>query len=70
MLRTVVIISALAAGSPALAQEQIAPHKYSFGVEYQFMHTGKFATNFGPMDIGETDTHVLLLSGVASLSER
>jgi hypothetical protein len=70
MLRTVVIITALFAGSPAVSQEHIAPHSFSVGVEYQFMHTGKFATNFGPMDIGETDTHVLLLSGVASLSER
>ena len=70
MLRTVVIIAVLVAGSTAVSQEQIAPYRYSVGVEYQFMHTGKFATNFGPMDIGETDTHVLLLSGVASFGER
>jgi hypothetical protein len=70
MIRTAVIITILVVGSAAVAQEQIAQYKYSVGVEYHFMHTGQFVTNFGPMDIGETDTHVLLLSGAASLGER
>lgn len=70
MLRIVVIIAALTVGSAAVAQEQIAPYKFSVGVEYQFMHTGEFKTNIGPIDIGETDTHVVLLSGAASLGER
>ena len=70
MLRTLFMTAALVVGPVAVAQEQTDAYKYSVGLEYQFMHTGEFATNFGPLDIGETDTHVLLLSGVASLGER
>jgi hypothetical protein len=64
------MISALLVGFAAAAQEQADTFTYSVGIEYQYIHTGEFATNFGPMDIGETDTHVLLLSGVAVLGER
>jgi hypothetical protein len=52
------------------AQERIADSNNSVRVEYQFIHTGAFDTGIGPLDIGETDAHVLLLSGVFALNDR
>jgi hypothetical protein len=57
-------------GPVAAAQERIADYDNSVRVEYQFIHTGALATGIGPMNIGETDAHVVLLSGTYSLSER
>ena len=54
----------------AAAQERIADFDNSLRVEYQFIHTGLYESSIGPIDIGETDTHVALLSGVYSLGER
>jgi hypothetical protein len=54
----------------ALAQDRIADYDDSIRVEYQFIHTGALDTGIGPFDVGETDAHILLLSGVYSLNER
>jgi hypothetical protein len=70
MFRTLPITSVVLVGFAANAQERVDIFDYSFGIEYQYIHTGEYATNFGPMDIGETDTNVLLLSGAALLGER
>jgi hypothetical protein len=64
------MIPALCVAFAAAAQEQADAVHYNVGVEYQYIHTGDYATNFGPLDIGTTDTHVLLFSGVVSLGER
>jgi hypothetical protein len=56
--------------SSAAAQERIADFHNSVRVEYQYIHTGALDSSIGPLDIGETDTSVLLLSGVFSLNER
>lgn len=70
VLRAAFSIALIALTPAAAAQERIADYDNSVRLEYQFFHTGDLDTNFGPMDIGETDTHVLLLSGVYTLNER
>lgn len=70
VFRNLTIIPVLLIGFAANAQKQADTPDYSLGIEYQYLHTGEYATNFGPMDIGETDTHVVMLSGVAPLGER
>jgi hypothetical protein len=68
--RTVFCTAVLAVTPVALAQERIADLDNSIRVEYQFIHTGDLDSGIGPLDIGETDAHVVLLSGVYSLNER
>jgi len=60
----------VAVGSTALAQERIADRDNSVRVEYQYIRTGELDTSTGPVDVGKTDTHVLLLSGVYSFNDR
>ena len=68
--RIAVCVALLTLATLGTAQERIADYDNSVRAEYQFIHTGALATGIGPMDIGETDTHVILLSGVYSLSDR
>lgn len=70
MFRCFVTVPVLLFGFSAAAEQQSTANAYSIGLEYQFMHTGDYASSIGPLDIGETDTHVLLLSGSVSLSDR
>jgi len=70
LLRTTLTVFLFSVVSVAAAQERIADYNNSVRVEYQFIHTGDLDTSFGPLDVGETDTHVLLLSGVFSLGDR
>lgn len=60
----------IALSTLATAQVRIADYDNSIRVEYQFIHTGALDTGIGPLDIGETDAHVVLLSGVYALNER
>lgn len=62
-------IALLALAPAAMAQERIADLDRSIRVEYQFIHTGLIDTSVGLFP-GTTDSHVLLLSGVYSLSPR
>ena len=57
----------LATYSPAAHAEK---GDASLRIEYQFVRTGEFAGSFGDIDIGETDSHVLMLSGDYALSDR
>lgn len=68
--RAVFCTAVLAVMPAASAQERIADLDNSLRVEYQFIHTGDLDSGIGPLDIGETDAHVLLLSAVYSLNER
>lgn len=68
MLR-VFSIAMLAVAPAALAQERIADFDNSVRVEYQFIHTGDIDSSLGLFD-GATDAHIVLLSGVYSLSPR
>jgi len=43
---------------------------FSLGVEYQYVRTGKFDSNVGKIDIGNTDSYVMMLSGDYALSDR
>jgi len=52
------------------AQEPIVNYDNSIRVEYQFIHTGDYATSFGPINLGETDAHIILVSGNFPLSDR
>ena len=54
----------------ASAQEPIVNYENSIRLEYQFIHTGDYGTSFGPLNLGETDAHIIILSGNFSLSER
>lgn len=54
----------------AQAQEPIVNYDNSIRIEYQFIHTGDYGTSFGPLDLGETDTQIVLLSGNFSLTDR
>lgn len=70
VFRAAIAAVLLAGASVAAAQERIADYDNSVRLEYQFIHTGALDTGIGPFDIGETDAHVLLLSGVYSLTDR
>lgn len=70
MSRFLPAVACLLLAPIAAAQERIADFDNSLRVEYQFIHTGLYESSIGPIDIGETDTHVALLSGVYSLGER
>jgi hypothetical protein len=69
-VRITICIVLLGLSTLATAQERIADSDNSVRVEYQFIHTGALDTGIGPLDIGETDAHVILLSGVYSLNDR
>lgn len=69
-MRSIFLGLLLALPSGAIAQERIADRDNSVRAEYQFIHTGALDTGIGPLDIGATDAHVLLLSGVWSLNDR
>jgi hypothetical protein len=69
-LRNALAFALFAPLSVATAQEPNADLNNSIRVEYQFIHTGLYDTNFGPLDIGETDSHILLFSGVHRFNER
>lgn len=68
--RTTSIAPLLALTSVAMAEEEVSDFSFSLQVEYQYIHTGAFDTDAGPFDIGETDAHILLLSGDFSVGER
>lgn len=71
MLRRAAFCVALIALAPAAAaRERIANYDNSIRAEYQYIRTGVLNVSTGPVDIGETDTHVLLLSGTWSLNDR
>jgi hypothetical protein len=70
MFRTLMTISTLLIGFAAAAQEPANRLDFHLGVEYQYIRSGIYESNFGLIDIGNTDTHVLLLSGAALLGER
>lgn len=70
MLRATLCIAAITAIPAASAQEEFADRNNSIRLEYQYFHTGFFETEVGALDLGETDTHVALLSGLWSLHER
>lgn len=69
-MRFVLFVAMLTVSSIAQGQERIAHLENSVRVEYQYVHTSDFEDNIGPFDIGETDTHALLLSGVYSINDR
>lgn len=71
MLPKVLVTTAiLAILQTAVAEQGVAERKFSLRLEYQFATTGEFDTPGGLIDLGETDTHVLLLSASYSLNER
>ncbi len=43
---------------------------FSLGVEYQYVRTGKFDSSVGELEIGNTDSHVMMISGDYALSDR
>lgn len=69
-LRTKVTIALLAFMSVAAAEEHASEYRGSMRIAYQYIHTGDFEATYGPEDLGETDTHVLLLSGDYWLNDR
>jgi len=56
--------------STAAAQDYSDNLNNSIRAEHQFIHTGNLNTSIGQEDLGETDTHVVMLSGIWSPSER
>ena len=70
MFRIVLAAVLVIAVSVASAQERIAGFDNSVRLEYWYVSTGEFKDDYGSYDIGTTDTHVLLLSGVWSLNDR
>lgn len=70
-LRIALAAAVFAATPVAAAQERIADFDNSVRLEYLYAHTGDFTSaDWGSANVGTTDTHVLLLSGVWSLTER
>ena len=69
-MRVALFVVLLIAIPAAQGQERIANLENSIRVEYQYFHTSDFYDSEGRGDIGETDSHVLLLSGVYSINER
>ena len=70
MLRVEFLISSLLVACVANAQEHISDYDDSVRVEYQHARTSQYSTGTETVDFGESDTHVLLLSGVWSVNER
>ncbi|HZD53298.1 MAG TPA: hypothetical protein VE175_09630 [Woeseiaceae bacterium] len=68
--RSVIAIALLTPVSTTTAQERIVEHVNSLRTEYQYVHTDTLDTTIGPLEIGETDAHVLLLSGTFWLNDR
>jgi hypothetical protein len=60
----------LASTTTSMAEEADAVYDNSVRVEYQFIRTGDLDTSLGAIDIGKTDTHVILLSGDYWLNDR
>ena len=54
----------------AVADEPDTNYDNSIRIEYQYIHTGDYQSSVGALDLGETDAHVLLLSGRYSLNDR
>lgn len=54
----------------AWAQEHNGDLKHSIRLEYQYAKTGSIDFNGEQFDLGRTDTHVYILSGVYSLNDR
>lgn len=69
-MRLALGVALFAMASMGSAQERIADYDNSVRLEYQYIRTGALDTTIGALDVGETDTHVLLLSGVYSFNER
>lgn len=42
----------------------------SFRLEYQYIRTGAFDNDFGELDIGNTDAHVIMLSGSYAFTDK
>jgi len=70
MGRLLLTVACLMLAPMAAGQERIGDFDNSLRAEYQFIHTGDLDTSFGPLDVGTTDTQVVLLSGVYSLTDR
>ncbi|MBT8078884.1 MAG: hypothetical protein KJO31_09895 [Gammaproteobacteria bacterium] len=71
MLRKAQLAIAMLAVLPAAAaQEHIADLKHSLRIEYQYVRSGSIDFNDDQIDLGRTDTHVYILSGVYSLNDR
>lgn len=68
--RSLLAFALLAVLPAASAQELVGDLKHSLRLEYQYSSAGALDTPDGPFDLGQTDTHVFLLSGVYSLGER
>jgi hypothetical protein len=66
IFRAILIVTLLAWIPATMAQE----HDASIRIEYQFIRTGTFESSIGPIDIGETDAHIFLLSGDYWLNDR
>jgi hypothetical protein len=64
-LQTVLLIL-LISPLPALADKG----DFSLGLEYQYVRTGDFDSSVGDIDIGNTDSHVMMLSGDYALTDR
>lgn len=69
-LRSSVAVALLLATATATAQQHSEDSKFRLRLEYQTSQTGSFDSDFGPIDLGQTDTHAYLLSGVYSLGKR
>lgn len=70
MLRTALTSVLLTVASLASVQARTDDRTLHLRLEYQFIKTGEVDTSVGPVDVGETDAHVALVSAVYSLGKR
>lgn len=70
MTKVSLAIAMLAMLQTAAAQERGVERKHSLRLEYQFASSGAIDSPDGPIDLGETTTNVLLLSGTYMLNKR
>ena len=70
MIRIVLATSLSLASCAVLAQERIADYDNTIRLEYNYSQTSAFTGADFTADVGQTDTHAMVLSGVWSLNEK
>lgn len=70
LVNATILVSILLTSSALYAETSQTKGDASLRVEYQYIRTGAFDSSVGEIDIGNTDSHVILLSGDYALNDR